>query len=125
MNNSIYGKACENLIKRTDIRLVIAQSACGKRICKPHCLRFRVFAEELAGIELRKVKCTINKPTYADFAVIEPTMSCVYEFRYDHCKEWYPDADLCFTDADSLLYHAYAGDLQAALHSCRERFRLF
>ena len=122
MNNNIYGKTCENLTKRTDIRLVNTQKECDKLICKPHCLRFRVFAEELAGIELQKVKCMINKPTYVGFAVLELSKLCMYEFHYDYFKQWYPDAELLFTDTDSLLYHVYTDDLYADLASRRQHF---
>ena len=59
MNNIIYGKTCENLTKRTDIKLV---KECDKFISKPHCLRFQLFADYLAAIEPQNVKCMINKP---------------------------------------------------------------
>jgi hypothetical protein len=122
MNNIIYGKTCENLTKRTDIKLVNTQKECDKLISKPHCLRFQVFAEELAAIELQKVKCMVNKPTYVGFAVLELSKLRMYEFHYDHFKQWYPDADLLFTDTDSLLYHVYTDDLYADLASHREHF---
>src|SRR3990170_5840465 len=56
MNNVIYGKTCENLTKRTDIKLVNTEKECQKLIRKPHCLRFQIFAPDLVGIEMQKVK---------------------------------------------------------------------
>jgi hypothetical protein len=122
MNNIIYGKTCENLTKRTDIKLVNTQKECDKLVSKPHCLRFQIFAEELAAIELQKVKCVINKPTYVGFAVLELSKLCMYDFHYEHFKHWYPDADLLFTDTDSLVYHIFTDDLYADLDAHREYF---
>jgi hypothetical protein len=122
MNNIIYGKTCENLTKRTDIKLVNTQKECDKLVSKPHCLRFQIFAEELAAIELQKVKCVINKPTYVGFAVLELSKLCMYDFHYEHFKQWYPDADLLFTDTDSLVYHIFTDDLYADLDAHREYF---
>ena len=71
MNNSIYGKTCENQKKRTDIRLVTTEKKCKKLVEKPHCLGFRIFEEHLVGIELRKQKVLIDKPFYVGFSVLE------------------------------------------------------
>ena len=71
MNNSIYGKTCENQKKRTDIKLVTDEKKCKKLVEKPHCLNFRIFDEKLAAIEMRKLKTMINKPFYVGFSVLE------------------------------------------------------
>jgi len=122
MNNVIYGKTCENLTKRTDIKLVNTEKQSQKLISKPHCLRFQIFAEQLVGIELQKVKCMINKPTYVGFAVLELSKLHMYKFHYDHFKRWYPGADLLFTDTDSLVYHVVTDDLFADLAAHQEHF---
>jgi hypothetical protein len=122
MNNIIYGKTCENLTKRTDIKLVNTQAECDKLVSKPQCLRFQIFADELVGIESQKVKCVINKPTYVGFAVLELSKLCMYEFHYEHFTQWYPEADLLFTDTDSLVYHVETEDLYADLAAHREYF---
>ena len=122
MNNVIYGKTCENLTKRTDIKLVNTEKECQKLIRKPHCLRFQIFAHDLVGIEMQKVKCLINKPTYVGFTVLELSKLHMYKFHYDHLKQWYPEADLLFTDTDSLVYHIRTDDLYTELAAHREHF---
>jgi hypothetical protein len=121
-NNAIYGKACENLTKRTDVKLVNSRRACEKLINKPHCRRFRIFTGELAAIEMQKVKCQINKPTYVAFAVLELSKLHMYKFHYDHLRTWYADAELLFTDTDSLVYQIYTDDLYADLALHRDHF---
>ena len=122
MNNSIYGKTCENLTKRSDIRLVNSRKVCEKLINKPQCRRFQVFTGDLAAIELQKVKCLINKPTYVGFAVLELSKLHMYKFHYDKMRTWYPDAELLFTDTDSLVYQVFTDDLYAELASRRDAF---
>ena len=122
MNNSIYGKTCENLTKRTDIKLVTSKQMCEKLIHKPHCTRFEVFAPELAAVELQKVKCYINKPTYVGFSVLELSKLHMYRFHYDCLRKWYPSAELLFTDTDSLVYQIFTDDLYEDLKSKQEHF---
>jgi len=71
MNNSVYGKTCENQRKRTDIRLGNDRVEAGKLLDKPHCIDVRIFDENLVGVELRKVKMMLTKPSYVGFAVLE------------------------------------------------------
>ena len=71
MNNAVYGKTCENLRKRSDIRLLTDAHEAEKLIDKPHCLDVRIFDQNLIGIEMKKVKVMVNKPSYVGFAVLE------------------------------------------------------
>ena len=96
MNNSIYGKTCENQKKRTDIRLVTSEEKCKKLMEKPHCKGFRIFDESLAGIEMRKLKTLINKPFYVGFSVLELSKLHMYRYAslfvprtYNNCRATY------------------------------------
>jgi hypothetical protein len=46
----------------------------------------------------------------------------MYDFHYEHFKKWYPNANLLFTDTDSLVYHIFTDDLYADLAAHREYF---
>ena len=113
MNNSVYGKTCENQRKRTDIRLVNNDAVCKQLIEKSYCMGFRVFAEDLAGVELRKINLTITKPTYVGFTVLDLSKLAMYQFHYDYImKKYGPDkAHLILTDTDSLLYEIETEDI--------------
>ncbi len=52
MNNSTYGKTCENLTKRSDIRLVVTDQQRKRFTEKPHCQSFRIFGDSLAAIQM-------------------------------------------------------------------------
>ncbi len=113
MNNSVYGKTCENQRKRTDIRLVNNDVQCRQLIEKSYCMGFRVFDEDLAGVELRKINLTISKPTYVGFTVLELSKLAMYEFHYDYIlrKYGHEKAHLILTDTDSLLYEIETEDI--------------
>ena len=82
MNNAVYGKTCENLSKRTDIRLVTDRKEAMDLASKPHCINARDFGEQMVGIELLKVNQIINKPFYVGFAVLE--LSKLHMMRYPY-----------------------------------------
>ena len=80
MNNSIYGKTCENQAKRSDIRLVADPTEFMKLLSKPQCQDVRMFNEFLVALNLKKVQITINKPFYVGFAVLE--LSKLHMYKY-------------------------------------------
>ena len=45
LNNSVYGKTCENQRKRTDIRLVNDEATAWKLVEKPNFINARIFDE--------------------------------------------------------------------------------
>ena len=80
MNNSIYGKSCENQAKHTYIRLLTDIVECLKLSAKPQCQGIRIFNDGLVGLNMKKVTITINKPFYVGFAVLE--LSKLHMFKY-------------------------------------------
>ena len=124
LNNSVYGKTCENLTKRNDIRLVTDQKKCKKLIEKPHCLAFEIFSEHIAAVELQKIRCEINKPTYVGFTVLELSKLLMYGFHYDFVLPRYKngEAKLLLTDTDSLIYHIETNDLYDDLAKYPQHF---
>jgi len=91
MNNSTYGKSCENQRKRTDIRLLTDELAASKLIDKPNCLFARIFDENLLGVEMRKIKLVVNKPSYVGFAILELSKLLMYQYVFilNDCFDYY------------------------------------
>ena len=80
MNNSIYGKTCENQKKRTDIKLVTSEAKFKKLSEKPHLKTTAIFGDSLVGMEMLKLKSLINKPFYVGFSVLELSKLHMYRF---------------------------------------------
>lgn len=88
MNNSLYGKMCENVLRRTNIQLVEGEREAIRQIKKPQCINFRQF-DNMFAVELRKTDPLINKPTYIGFAILEYAKLEIYKFYYDVLKNYY------------------------------------
>ena len=67
--------------KRSDIRLVTNAEEASKLADKPHCMDVRIFDEGLVGIQLRKVKLIVNKPSFVGFAVLELSKLCMWKYE--------------------------------------------
>jgi len=125
MNNSVYGKTCENQKKRTDIKLVVTEQKRKLYTEKPHCLGFRIFNENLAAINMRKITSLIDKPFYVGYSVLELSKLHMYRFHYDVIKAKYgARAELLMTDTDSLVYHIQTENLYEDMLSMRGLYDL-
>ena len=71
MNNAVYGKTCENQKKRSDIRLIQSATKLKKLLEKPHCKNFEIYDEDLAAVDMQKLRVVINKPFNVGFTVLE------------------------------------------------------
>ena len=111
LNNSAFGKSCENMFNRVDIRLVSDKKKALKLIAQPTFKQFTIYDEKLVGVHLRKSKVKLNKPSYVGVAVLELSKKLMYEFHYDYIVPKYGNkAKLLFTDTDSLCYHIETED---------------
>jgi hypothetical protein len=126
MNNSCYGKTCENQKKRSDIKLVTDAQICKKLVEKPHCKGFRIFTKDISAIEMAKTRTLINRPFYVGFCVLELSKLHMYRFHYDVIKKLYPakQSNLLFTDTDSLMYEIFADNVYEKVWENRELFDL-
>jgi hypothetical protein len=123
MNNSVYGKTCENMKKRTDIKLVTDDTKRKTLTNKPHCMSYRIFKEDLVGIQMRKIKVEINKPFYVGFSVLDLSKLLMYRFHYDYIKKKYGDrAELLFTDTDSLMYQIQTPNIYSDMWDSEDLF---
>ena len=71
LNNAVYGKTTENMRKRIKIRIVKNSQDFIKYTVRPTCVNWKLFENNLAAINERKVSLTLNKPIYVGFTVLE------------------------------------------------------
>ena len=103
MINSVHGKTIENLRKRISVRLVTNEEDFLKYSSKPIRITHKIFGKNYAAIHEIKPVLTLNKPIYVGFTVLDLSKWKMYDFHYNFIKKNF-DAELLFTDTDSLTY---------------------
>ena len=104
MNNAVFGKTMENVRKHRDIKLVKTDKKRNKLVSEPNYHIMKLIDNNLAIIEMRKVKVKMNKPIYLGLSILGISKITMYEFWYDYVKSKYEDkARLCYTDTDSFV----------------------
>ena len=99
MTNSAYGKTME----RINVRLVNNEKDFLKQTSRSTHFTHRIFGKNYAAIHEIKPVLALNKPTYVGFTVLELCKWLMYDFHYNFIKKHF-DAELLFTDTDSLTY---------------------
>ena len=103
MINSVYGKTIESLRKRINARLVNNEKDLLKCTSRPTHITDKIFGKNYAAIHEIKPVLMLNKPIYVGFTVLELSKWLMYDFHYSFIKKHF-DAELLFTDTDSLTY---------------------
>ena len=90
MNNSVFGKTMENLRNRVDIKIVRSNETdkIRKLIASPLYSRHVLFSNDLAGVDMRKIKLVLNKPVYTGMTILDNSKILMYDF-YNHLKKQY------------------------------------
>ena len=110
MINSVYGKRIKNLRKRIKVRLVNNERDFLKYTRRLTHVTDKIFEKNFAGIYEIKPVLTLNKPIYVGFTVLELSKWLMYDFHYKFNKKHF-DAQLLFTDTDSLAYQIKSKDV--------------
>ena len=101
--NSVYGKTMENLRKRINVRLVNNAKDFLKYTSRPTYVTHKIFGKTYAAIHEIKPELILNNPIYVGFTVLDLSKWKMYDFHYNFIKKNF-NADLLFTDTDSLVY---------------------
>ena len=106
MNNSVFGKAMENIRRHRNIKLVNNKEYYLKHVMKPNFKSRTLLGPDLMSCEMGKVKVKMNKPVYLGQAILDLSKTIMYKFRYGYMKRKYSEANLklCYMDTDSLVY---------------------
>ena len=87
MNNSVYGKAMENLRKRISVRLVNNAKDYKKCVSKPSFISQKIFHKNFLAIHVIKLVLTLDKPMYVGFSTLDFSKLLIYEFHYKYIKK--------------------------------------
>ena len=111
MNNAVFGKTMENVRKHRDIELVKTDKKRNKLVSEPNFHTVKLIDDNLAIIEMKKVKVKMNKPIYLGLSIRDKSNITMYEFWYDFIKSKYgSSAKLCYMDTDSFIINVKTED---------------
>ena len=111
MNNAVFGKTMENVRKHRDIKLVKTDKKRNKLVSEPNFHTMKLIDNNLAIIEMMKVKVKMNKPIYLGLSILDISKITMYEFWNDYVKIKYEDkARLCYMDTDSFVVNIKTKD---------------
>ena len=122
MNNSVFGKTMENLRKKSNIYLKTDPNHLLKLSRQPTYVSSKIFDENLVGVQMKKVRLVLDKPSYVGFSILELSKTLMYDFHYNYIRKKYPKAKLLFTDTDSLVYHIVAEDVYSDFYLDKHLF---
>ena len=80
MNNAVFGKTMKNVRKHRDIKLVKTDKKRNKLVSEPTYHTMKLIDDNLAIIEMRKVKVKMNKPIYLGLSILDISKITMYEF---------------------------------------------
>ena len=83
MNNAVFGKTMENDRKHQDIKLVKTDKKRNKLVSEPNFHTMKLIDNNLAIIQMRKVKVKMNKPIYLGLSILDISKITMYKFWYD------------------------------------------
>ena len=101
MNNAIFGKSMENVLNRSNVKLVNNDpEKLLKLIKQPNFENAYQISNRLALVESKPIKTMFNKPIYMGAVILETSKLHMYEFWYNHLKVKYGNKiQLIYTDS--------------------------
>ena len=124
MNNAVFAKTMENVRKHRYIKLVKTDKKRNKLVSEPNYHTMKLIDNNLAIIEMRKVKLKMNKPIYLGLSILDISKITMYEFWYDYVKSKYEDkARLYYMDTGSFVVNIKTKDFYKDIEeNVKERF---
>ena len=121
MINSVYGKTMKNLHKRINMGLVNKAEDFLKYTSKPTYITHKMFGKDYAAIHEIKLVLILNKPIYVGFTVLDLSKWNMYDFHFNFIKKNF-DAELLFTDTDSLTYEIKSENVHEEFFKWKDLF---
>ena len=113
MNNAIFGKSMENVLNRSNIKLINNDpEKLLKLIRQPNFQHAYEISDKLFLVESTPIKTVFNKPIYIGACILETSKLHMYQFWYEHLKNKYKDkVELIYTDTDSFIIQVETDDI--------------
>ena len=121
MINSVYGKTMEYLRKRINVRLVNNEKDFLKYTSRPTYIGHKTFGKDYAAIHEIKPVLILKKGIYVGCTVLDLSKWITYDFHYNFIKKNF-DAELLFTDTDSLTYEIKSKNIYEKFYKWKDLF---
>ena len=92
-----------------------------KHVSRPTFISTKIFNKNYVAIHEIKPVLTLYKPIYVGFTILELSKWLTYDFRYNFIKKNF-DAELLFTDTDSLTYEIKSKDIYEEFFKHKNQF---
>ena len=110
MNNSLFGKSCENPLKYLEAKILTNDYEILKAVSKPTC-KDVIRYENYTLIEFYKKEIQNDKLIYLGLTVLELSKLHMYKFYYDVLKPLLEDINLHYMDTDSFTLSYSRGNV--------------
>ena len=121
MINSVYGKTMENLRKRITVRLINDEKDFLKYTNRPTYIIHKIFGKDYAAVHEIKPVLILKKLIYIGFTVCDLSKWNMYDFHYHFVKKNF-NAELLFTDTDSITYEIKSKNVYEQFFKWKELF---
>ena len=112
MNNAVFVKTMENVIKYRDVKLVTAERRRNYLVSEPNYHTTKFFTDDLLAIEFKKTDILMNKRGYLELSILQLSKLLMYEFCYCYVKPKYGEKPNLFNvDTDSFIVYVKADDI--------------
>ena len=124
MNNAIFGKSMENVLNRSNIKLIDNDpEKLLKIIRQPNFQHAYQISDKLCLVESKPIKTVFNKPIYLGACILETSKLHMYQFWYDHLKNKYNNkVELVYTDTDSLIIQVKTDDIYKDMFEDKDKY---
>lgn len=109
--NSLYGKLCENILGRPDIKVAFNNRTFEKLVKLPQFKTCAPINDDLMCVLLGRTEAKVGTLVAAGMSVLELSKLHMQRFHYEVMMEKFgaesnprPSIKLCYTDTDSLVY---------------------
>ena len=100
LNNSFFGKSCEDVRKYKEVKIALTKERVRKLIARPTFKNSKIYHENFAAVQLKRNEVKLNKPRYLGMCILDISKIIMYKFHYDFIMPKYPKTKLLFTDPD-------------------------
>ena len=113
MNNAIFGKSMENVLNRSNVKLINNDpEKLLKLIKQPNFQNAYQISNRLALVESKPIKTIFNKPIYMGAVILKTSKLHMHEFWCDHLKQKYGNKiQSIYTDTDSFVIEVETDDI--------------